>query len=285
MTNFAENATVISDEVPVPTTGYSRYADNSSLYTNGFSYKYLLNSALLNGVLHRISSRISEIAHCNGADVPGLQTERFSRYNSFDEVLDPSYSDDKNYILDEDFLAFIFRYTLLKKDGVEDFFLPDRDNTYLSATEAQRCRGLFFGTSLTINLFANYPYSPETPTAQSTGTAASKNSINLFKKITDETADQIYTLLIIPTLLPDELCLFEWRNTRWQNYAKQYTRKLDVFFRFESDVTFGGKPISRNTVYRGNGKCNLALKGNKILFLNGVSEFEQSRNLQHVFGR
>jgi hypothetical protein len=81
------------------------------------------------------------------------------------------------------------------------------------------------------------------------------------------------------------LCLFEWRNTRWQNYANQYTRKLSVFFRFQSDVTFGGKLISSSTVYHGNGKCNLALKGNTILFLNGVSDFEQSHNVQYVFGK
>ncbi|MDR1334370.1 MAG: hypothetical protein LBJ71_04070 [Holosporaceae bacterium] len=286
MTNFAENATPISDDIPLPASGYSRYKDDSTLYKKGFSYKNPLNSALLNGVLHRISSRISELAHCNSAGVPGLQIERFSRYNSAAEVTNPSYFDDRNYILTEDFQKFLSRYTLLKKDDVEDFFLSGRDNTYLSATEAKRCRGLFFGTSLPIRLFATYPVAPTPPTVQSPGTIASKNSINLFKKITNVAQGQIYTLLVIPTLSSiDELCLFEWRNTYWQNYAKQYTYKMNVFFRFENDVMFGGKIISSSTVYHGNGKCTLAIKGSTILFLTGVSDFEQSYNMRDIFGR
>jgi hypothetical protein len=281
MINFAQNATEISDDVPLPTSGYSRYKDDSALYKNGFSYKNPLNSALLNGVLHRISSKISEIVHCNSAGIPGLQLERFARYNSADEVTDPSYTDDKNYILTRDFAAFLSRYTLLKKDGVEDFFLPGGDNTYLSATEAKRCRGLFFGTSLPIVLFPAYPFEPTPPTAESSGTIASRNSINLFKKLTIIPEGQSYTKLVIPTLAANELCLFEWRNSSWQNYAKKYTYKLNVFFQFQSDVTFQGKVIPSTAVYHGNGS-NLALKGNKILFLRGVPEFERSVVLQDI---
>jgi hypothetical protein len=269
---FADSATQIDDTAPEPTTGNTRYPDNSSHFPQGFLYELNLNSAVLNGILHRLTGKLAKRLHCNSASIPGLITDRYSRYNSMVEVSNPQYNDSTNYVKSEYLTLFVSsRFKLLKKDSVDDFFSGGRPDTYLSKTEAQRSKGLFFGTECQPYLFRDYPSWEDVPPIDAPGTTAVTNFANLFV-LND--ARKLNTKLIIPNLDHLQLSLFDIRNTT----DTRNGGTLTVYVQFQNTMYFRGVPIPNNVLYPCSGRAFLVLKGTQVYAIYGLQNLPFSLN-------
>lgn len=270
---FANSADEIADTTPEPTSGNFRYPDNSSHFPAGFGYDTQLNSATLNGILHKLTGKLEEMLHCNSAKIPGLVTNRTSRYNTLSEIQNPQYQDSVNYVKKDYFNQFVSsRFKLLKKDSVNDYFSNSaRADAYLSLTEGKRSKGLFLGTNLPPKIF-NGQYSVTIPTLASQGISALKNTAHLFNINSTKTW---YAKVVIPHLNPDELCIFEVRNT----LDSVHKGGVIAYVQLTDNLSFRGVTIPNNALYKCKGRGVLIIKGTVALALYGLENLPPSLNL------
>lgn len=143
---FAEKAKEIKDSEAI--SGNCRYADDSSLYAGGFGYDYLLNSALINGFLHRLTKQLEMLLHCNVNKLPiKIINKPNIRYNSKAEITKLTYSDKKNYVKKDywsDFYNKRIYPFLYQKENVDDISSTGV-NLYLTAGDVTKNIGRYYG--------------------------------------------------------------------------------------------------------------------------------------------
>ena len=269
---FANAAAEIPDDQNPPFSRSSRYGDDSSNYAAGFAFAGQLNSAVFNGILHRITSVVNEKLHCNASNIPNFQPKSPFRYNSPAEIADPQYTDGTNYILAKYFDLFAssrISSKLLKEETVEDFFAPPKTGTYLPKPEAQRSKQLFCGTDLPPLIVTDYKTWDMRPPVGDDGFPAQKNRTHLFK-ISSGNPFSKYAKLTIPGLDENELSLFEVRNTVGTGNSKDYNQSLKTAVQFASQVYFQSKSIDITKTYLCTGRAFLVVKGNTILVADGL---------------
>lgn len=143
---FADKAKEIKDSDKI--SGNCRYSDNSSFYSKGFGYDYLLNSAMINGFLHRLTKQLEMLLHCSADNLPlNILSKPNVRYNSKKEIQTITYSDKKNYIKSDYWSVFyknrIFPY-LYKKQNINDINSNDT-HKYLTANDVTNAIGVYYG--------------------------------------------------------------------------------------------------------------------------------------------
>jgi hypothetical protein len=266
---FASAAAEVNDDAEPPFEQNSRYSDDSTRYAAGFPFSFKLNSAMFNGILHRISMLVNERLHCNRSSIEPVDIPNYlSRYNTLSEIENLQYTDETNYILKKHINQFIQTRMLpffLKKDEVLDFFIEAREKTYLSTTEATRCKALFFNTNLPPLLLNNFPKWTTIPPVNEQGTQAVNNRTHLFQ-INYNEPENSYTKLIIPQISTNTLVAFEVRNTRRQ------TIRIMSTVQFSESMIFQNRTIPNNQVYLSMGRTFLVIKGNRLLVANGLKD-------------
>jgi hypothetical protein len=278
---FAKNATEIEDDVKVPTTGYSRYKDTSSRFSDGFLYNYYLNSALINGFLHKTSTKLENILHFNAKNIPELNINRPSRYNTAEEIANVNYTDKENYIKKEslkDFLTARVNNKLLKTDEVSDFYSPDRTNNYLPKSEAIKSKELFFGTNLPPKQVVPVAEYDKVPAFTDNSLIIEPN-LDVYPLLkSDNLLKNVYVLFKIPK--KDPLYIYKIRKVRGKsNLVNPNNPNYDLSSTpcvvFQEDMLFQGKTISHETVFIVENTATIIVKGNQLLSMQGVNNFQK----------
>lgn len=292
---FASNAREINDkDDPANNT---RYSDTSNNYAGGFKYDNKLNSATLNGILHRITSRLKERIHCS-AKALGIDLDRPTRYCSPEEIANEECLDDKNYLHRDQWELYLekrLKPYFLKEEKYMDFFNPSSFSTkaYLNSLQSRQAHALFCGTNIVpciVKETEYMPYSSEDPKKiPANAIQVSDSKVLLFEAVDrapkEWCSKKLYVSVKIIVPADEKLREIEIRcsrkivtrrDMRHLDPATQFYSDVIPVISFDKDVKYGNRNILANSRFVLSRYCRILMRKNVLFILDGIPGFSQS---------
>jgi hypothetical protein len=277
---FASSATQIDNSQEPANVGNYRYSDDSTRYSYGFQYLVKLNSATLNGILHRITGNIAKKLYISANQIKNFTIEYQAKYCSDEDIADPEAKNDTDYVLIEQTDAFIEAHALKKKKETVKALLTNQaldDTSYYDISEASKARGVAFGIELTPYVFQDYLFYLEPPQPATPAINAIPSRVMLFPPL-GTLAREATAYVKVQVVVDDGFHVYEIRNS----FNKISNKTVKTYLQFTGDVTYHGKTIKASAVLICLGTGFIIIKGDNLYALSGfvipTAGFEEKKS-------